>query len=202
MQLEGSVCMSLCECYVLIPLGYTCVCEVWCVCLCVTAVGQCQVWGFLCVFLCLCKCLCVCVLVWSAAMLLGSRWHHGWQGRGCLAQLIRQLRIGQLGGPSASRVCMCVYVCTTECHDVDSGGPVGPVTRPCRVLLSSLSECPLCHPASSPLSLLHFCCLSRSVCWDLLFYLSYSFFLTLNLFLSFSHTVLLVSVWFFLINCQ
>ena len=54
--------------------------------------------------LAVCFCVFACVFVWSAAMLLDSRWHYGWQGRGCLAQLIRQLRIGQLGGLSASRV--------------------------------------------------------------------------------------------------
>lgn len=140
---------------------------------------------------CLHVCLCVCVLVWSAAMLLGSRWHHGWQGRGCLAQLIRQLRIGQLGGPSASRVCVCVraHVCTTECHDVDSGGPVGPVTRPCCVPLSSLSECPICHPAFSPLCTLAVS-LTHSVETYMVFYLV-SVSSTLYLLLSSSHTVLL-----------
>lgn len=90
---------------------------------------------------CFCAFVCVCVLVWSAAMLLDSRWHRGWQGRGCLAQLIRQLRIGQLGRLLASRVCVCM--CITEYHDVDSGGPIGLVTRSCCVLLSSLPECPL-----------------------------------------------------------
>lgn len=138
-----------------------------------------------------CVSVCVCVLVWSAAMLLGSRWHHGWQGRGCLAQLIRQLRIGQLGGPSASRVCVCVraHVCTTECHDVDSGGPVGPVTRPCCVPLSSLSECPICHPAFSPLCTLAVS-LTHSVETYMVFYLV-SVSSTLYLLLSSSHTVLL-----------
>ena len=86
-------------------------------------------------------------------------------------------------------VCVCVCMCTTECHDVDSGGPVGPVTRPCRVLLSSLSECPLCHPAFSPLSL----ALSLSLLLNLLrptwsfIFLSVS--LTIYLLLSSSHTV-------------
>lgn len=95
--------------------------------------GQCQVRASLCVFVSSRTCLCV--FVWSAAMLLDSRWHYGWQGRGCLAQLIRQLRIGQLGGLLASRVRMYVCVCVCVYRDVDSGGPIGMVTRPCHLLL-------------------------------------------------------------------
>lgn len=42
------------------------------------------------------------------------------------------------------RVCVCTCGCARAHRDVDSGGPVGTVTRPCHLLLlSSLLECPL-----------------------------------------------------------
>lgn len=173
---------------------HLCLLSLMCVSLCDSSGAVPGIRSLLCVFVQRRVCLCVRALVWSAAMLLGSRWHHGWQGRGCLAQLIRQLRIGQLGGPSASRVCVCVCVCTTECHDVDSGGPVGLVTRPCRVLLSSLSECPLCHPAFSPLSRTLAVSLAQSAETCLVFYLSFSFFDPSFPFVFLSHCLTLRSI--------
>ena len=53
------------------------------------------------------------------------------QGGGCLAQLIRQLRIGQLGGPPAShvcaRMCVCVCVCVKAQRSVMMLTVVGPL---------------------------------------------------------------------------
>ena len=72
---------------------------------------------------------CACVSVWLAAMLLDSRWHHGRQGRGCLAQLIRQLRIGQLGGLLASRVGVCVCECVCVSQSAMMLTVVGPLAR-------------------------------------------------------------------------